>query len=112
MKVTQEVVTVLADPSAGEVNLVLPGLRITLSADEAAQLVGALAGGLDRLHRAVTAEALAAPRSAAAAAAPPVEGATPSPLAAEADAIQHRTRALIQATIREKGLSLREEERL
>jgi hypothetical protein len=112
MKVTQEVVTVLADPSVGEVNLVLPGLRITLSAEEATQLVSALASGLDRLARAVTAEALAAPRAAPTTAAPPSDAASPSPLAAEADAIQHRTRALIQATIREKGLSLREEERL
>jgi hypothetical protein len=113
MKVTQEVVTVWADPLVGEVNFVLSGFRITLSADEATHLANALAEGVDRLHRAAAAAAASMPVPVSPAADPATDGAaTASLTSAETEAIQYRTRALIQASIREKGLSLREEERV
>jgi|SRR5690348_4724798 hypothetical protein len=116
MKVTQEVVTVWADPLAGEVNFVLSGFRITLSAEEATHLANALAEGVDRLRQApmpTVASAVPAMPAPNPPADPAADGPTGhSPTAAETEAIQHRTRALIQASIREKGLSLREEERV
>ena len=117
MKVTQEVVTVWADPLVGEVNFVLSGFRITLSADEATHLANALAEGVDRLQRVPRPAATPAPVPASPPADPPSELATDGAAAAslasaETEAIQYRTRALIQASIREKGLALREEERV
>ena len=93
MKVTQELVTVLADPAAGEVNVVLAGYRLALSAEEAAALAEGLAAGLGRLRQAQA----------------PAEPWQVQRAPGEAEAMQSRTRALIQATMREKGLTLREE---
>ncbi len=95
MRVTQEAVTVLANPVAGEINIILGGLRITLSADESALLAGGLVNGLEQLRAMAKAEA----------AMPETWGVG---RADEAEAMQQRTRALIQATIRDKGLSLRD----
>ncbi len=100
MQVTQEIVTVLADPLLGEVNIVLAGHRIALSVDEAAQLAKGLVSSLERLR------GQAVPDPAASSEPWQVERA-PS----DAEAMQQRSRALIQATMREKGLSLREEDR-
>jgi len=98
MQVTQEVVTVLADPLLGEVQIVLAGYRILLSAEEATLLAKGLAASLERLHL-----------HAAPAASPEPWQVDRAP--ADAEAMQQRSRALIQATMREKGLSLREDER-
>jgi hypothetical protein len=96
MKVTQELVTVLADPLAGEISIVLAGVRIALSSDEAAELAHALATGLERL--------LAAPPDGAALEAWKVGRSDASGRPAEPDYMQDRTRALIQARMREKGV--------
>lgn len=103
MRVTQEVVTVLADPQAGEINIVLAGLRIVLSTEEGAQLAQGLASGLERLAAggASSAEAWSVRRA-------PADEAADRSLA-ETEAIQHRARALIRATMRAQGLSLGEE---
>ena len=118
-RVAREVVSILPDPVAGEVNIVVSGYRISLTADEAAVLARGLLNCLGNLRwgerRAMEGtghskpslpEAL--PRIAASdeAAAHSESAAPPA-----ADAGQQRTRALIQASIREKGLSLREERR-
>ncbi len=106
MKVTQELVTVWAEPETDEINIVLAGMRIALNSEETALLVSGLAKALERSR----------PPSAREGGDPlPVivrkdEGVTPAP--GESDAMQLRTRALIQASIRDKGLSLREEPRL
>jgi hypothetical protein len=94
MQVTQELVTVLADPVAGELNIVLGGYRLALSAEEAASLAEGLAAGLERLRQAAV---------------QPSEPWQVQRAPGEAEAMQSRTRALIQATMREKGLTLREE---
>ena len=106
MHVAQELVSVLADPSTGEVHVVLAGWRISLNADEAALVTQGLLAGLDRLKAAARAEPAApgAPWAVGRAGDPPSA-------AADSEAMQVRTRALIQASIREKGLSLREEPR-
>jgi hypothetical protein len=112
MKVTQELVTVWAEPDANEVNVVLAGLRLTLTAEETALLASGLARGLERL-RAMQ------PREAGETGARAGDGSgvivrrddAAAPPQGEADAMQLRTRALIQASIRDKGLSLREEPR-
>jgi hypothetical protein len=99
MQVTQELVTVLADPLLGEIHIVLAGHRITLSADDASLLARGLASSLERLRGPT---------------APEPHGAEPWQVErapSDAEAMQQRSRALIQATMREKGLSLREEER-
>jgi len=103
MKVTQELVTVWAEPDTNEINVVLAGLRLTLTADETALLATSLARGLERLRTPPPREAGESGVTVRKdeAAAPP----------GEADAMQLRTRALIQASIRDKGLSLREENR-
>jgi hypothetical protein len=99
MKITQELVSVLADPAAGEVHIVLGGYRITLTSQETSHLAGALAGGLEQLR--------GAPKRAPST--PPDDPIEVSRVA-DADAMQQRTRALIQHSIRDKGLSLREEQ--
>ena len=103
MRVTQEVVTVLADPQAGEINIVLAGLRIVLSTEESAQLAQGLAASLERL-----AGSAAQPGEAWSVRRAPGDDTADRALA-EAEAIQHRARALIRATMRAKGLSLGEE---
>ena len=112
MKVTQELVTVWAEPDADEVNVVLAGLRLTLTPEETAQLASGLARSLERVRAAHARDAAeTAPKPAEA---PTVivrkDDAAAAPQG-EADAMQLRTRALIQASIRDKGLSLREETR-
>jgi hypothetical protein len=106
MRVTQEVVTVLADPQAGEINIVLAGMRIVLSTEESSQLAQGLAASLERL--AGSAVQPAAPAEAWSVRRAPTDETADSSLA-EAEAIQHRARALIRATMRAKGLSLGEE---
>lgn len=97
MKVTREIVTVLSDPAAGEVNVVLSGFRITLTADEAFLLANGLARCLAQRREPATAETSGPAESEDA--------------AVESEPAQQRTRALIQASIRDKGLSLRDEQR-
>jgi hypothetical protein len=101
VRVTQEVVTILADPQAGEINIVLAGFRIALSIEEGAALAQGLAPALERL---VGASPAAEPWSVRRTASPET-AADP----ADAEAIQARARALIRATMRAKGLSLGEE---
>jgi len=115
-RVAREIVSVLSDPVAGEVNVVVSGYRISLTADEAALLARGLLNCLGQLRwgekraagPSITSPAEAPPRASAA-----YEGAKPaaSPAADESDAAQQRHRTLIQASIKDKGLSLREERR-
>jgi hypothetical protein len=113
MRVTREIVTILADPVAGEVNVVFPGFRVTLTAEETAQLASGLTGGLEQLRAADKPEATSASESATPPSAGRDDSVRPfvSPTAAETELVQQRVRALIQASIRDKGLSLREEQR-
>ena len=102
-RVAREVVSVLPDPVAGEVNVVVSGYRISLTADEAALLARGLLNSLGQLRW-----------GEKRAAGPPLSNlsvAGPPEAAAEPDAAQQRHRRLIQASIRDKGLSLREERR-
>lgn len=110
MKLTPEIVTVFPDPQTGEVHIVLSGFRITLTADESSLLLDGLIGSLERLR--------AAPKSDASGelawrvarhVTSPAEPPTPPAQDALADTAQQRLRASVQATIRDKGLSLREE---
>jgi hypothetical protein len=110
MKVTQELVTVWAEPDANEVNVVLAGLRLTLTADETAILVNGLARSLERM-RASHATGDSAPKAGDAPGVVVRKDEASAPPQGETDAMQLRTRALIQASIRDKGLSLREEPR-
>jgi hypothetical protein len=120
-RVAREIVSVLSDPVAGEVNVVVSGYRISLTTDEAALLARGLLNCLGQLRwgeKRAAGQAIASPSVAGAAEAPPrasaaYEGAKPaaSPPADESDAAQQRHRTLIQASIRDKGLSLREERR-
>ena len=114
MKITQEALTVLPDVARGEVNIILAGVHITLTAEESLVLAAGLANSLDQLQGLERREAAAAetwdvgrstpvepdPRSSASG----KEAATPSEMLV-------RTRALIQASMRDKGLSLRETQR-
>src|SRR5690348_18349774 len=99
-RVAREVVSVLPDPVAGEVNVVVSGYRISLTADEAALLARGLLNSLGQLR-------WGEKRAAGAIAAPPItrtnetpraayEGAKPTvpPAAAEPDAAQQRHRTL------------------
>ncbi|HZT51641.1 MAG TPA: hypothetical protein VFA22_06905 [Stellaceae bacterium] len=107
MKVTQELVTVWADPDAEEVNVVVGGVRLTLTPEESALLAGGLARSLERLRSPHGKDAAEAVRAAD----PVLVRKDEPPPSAETDSMQLRTRALIQASIRDKGLSLREETR-
>ncbi len=116
MKVTQEIVTVWAEPDTETVNILLAGLHITLDADETVLLASALAKSLERLRAQPareTGDSALLERIATKPAEPPAvivrkdEAANP----ADVEAMQLRTRALVQASIRDKGLSLREEPR-
>ncbi len=114
MKVTQETVTVLPNAALGEVNIILAGFRITLTADESLALASALASSLEQLQGMQKQEAAAEKwdvgRSTPAA--PDLRsGSAGKDAAAESEAMTQRTRTLIQASMREKGLSLREEQR-
>jgi hypothetical protein len=102
---------------AGEVNIVLSGYRISLTADETALLARGLLNCLSQLRwgesrgaagQSTTTLPEAPPRPSA-----KDDSARPavSALAVEPDSAQQRNRALIQASIRDKGLSLREERR-
>jgi len=123
MRIYQEIVTVWADPAAGEVNIVLAGLRIALSSDETAALADGLVTGLGQLRgarrseagEAVESEGKGRPAARAAEARPTLadksdagrQFVSPAP---EAEAKQLRTRALIQASIRDKGLTVQEDQ--
>jgi hypothetical protein len=108
MKVTQELVTVWAEPDSNEINVVLAGLRLTLTAEETTILASGLARSLERLR---TPSGDSAPRTGDAAGVVVRKDDLAAGSQGEADAMQLRTRALIQASIRDKGLSLREEPR-
>jgi hypothetical protein len=118
-RVAREVVSVLPDPVAGEVNVVVSGYRISLTADEAALLARGLLNSLGQLRwgeKRAGGQAIAGPplsRSDEASPRAAYEGAKPGvpPAPPEADAAQQRHRTLIQASIKDKGLSLREERR-
>ena len=115
MEITREVVTVFANPTTNQVHIILSGYRLVLTTEEAQSLGRALT----RLERTSgeAAESTGEPPLANALAtitehpaanlSGPRHLVRPSP--AEAEAVQQRARALIQGTIREKGLSLREE---
>lgn len=118
-RVAREVVTVLPDPVAGEVNIVLSGYRISLTAEETALLARGLLNCLGQLRwsekRALETAghpATSLPEAPARASAKD-DGArhAAAPVAVESDPAQQRARALIQASIKDKGLSLREERR-
>ena len=116
-RVAREVVSVLPDPVAGEVNIVVSGYRISLTADEAALLARGVLNCLGQLRwgeKRSAGQAIAGPPTTRPDEAPRAayEGVKPAvPPAAEPDAVQQRHRTLIQASIRDKGLSLREERR-
>jgi hypothetical protein len=102
--------TVLPNAALGEVNIILPGLHITLTLDESTQLASGLASSLEQLQATPPREGAAAGSwdvgRSKPAAADPRSGAAST----DTDTTL-RTRALIQASIRDKGLSLREEQR-
>lgn len=120
-RVAREVVSVLPDPVAGEVNIVLSGYRISLTVDETALLARGLLNCLSRLRwgeKRAAGQSTATPSTISSPEAPPRafakdDTAKPAvlPVAVDSDAAQQRNRALIQASIRDKGLSLREERR-
>jgi hypothetical protein len=115
MKVTQETVTVLPNAALGEVNIILAGLRITLTADESSLLARGLASSLEQLQGMQKQEAAAAETWGVGRSTPDApdlrSGSAGKDAAAESEAMQQRTRALIQASMRDKKLSLREEQR-
>jgi hypothetical protein len=117
MEITREVVTVFANPAANQVHIVLSGYRLVLTTEEA-QSLGRALSRLEQRPAADGAEATAGEPTLATALAtitdhPAANSSGPRhlvrPSPAEAEAVQQRARALIQGTIREKGLSLREE---
>jgi hypothetical protein len=119
-RVAREIVSVLPDPVAGEVNIVVSGYRISLTADEAASLARGVLNCLGQLRwgeKRAAGIAMASPPAAGSPEAPRAAAAdggprpAASPAAVEPDAVQQRHRTLIQASIRDKGLSLREERR-
>ena len=111
MKITPEVVTVLADPIAGEINLILAGLRITLSLEESTALVGGLARSVDQLRLTARPDPRSSDAAHASAGKEDAAGHIVAPVSSDAESMQLRTRALIQASIRDKGLNLREDTR-
>ena len=104
MKVIQESLTVLANVASGEVNIILGGFRVTLTAGEALLLANGLANCLEQLQgmekQGTAAEGWSVGRSG--------EQRTGGGKDAEAEAVQQRARALIQASMRDKGFSLLE----
>lgn len=108
MKVIQESLTVLANVASGEVNIILGGFRVTLAAVEALQLANGLANCLEQLQ-AVEKHGGAAEGWSVGRSAEQRSGAAAKD--AEAEAVQQRARALIQASMRDKGFSLLEQPR-
>ena len=112
MKVARETVTVLTDPAMGELSLIFSGWRLTVTADEADMLARGLASGLEKLRSTqrpkggTPAEPAAAARNAAGR---DEAQHIVAPLASDPEAIQQRARALIQASIRDKGPAPRDE---
>ncbi|HUH86360.1 MAG TPA: hypothetical protein VLX85_17260 [Stellaceae bacterium] len=104
MKVIQESLTVLANVASAEVNIILGGFRVTLTAAESLQLANGLANCLEQLQGmekpGAPAEAWSVGRSG--------EQRPVAAKDAEAEAVQQRARALIQASMRDKGFSLLE----
>jgi hypothetical protein len=114
MKITQEALTVLPNVARGEVNIVLGGIRITLTAEESLLLAAGLANSLDQLQgieprEAAVAETWEVGRSTPAD--PDLRSSPSGKEAATPSEMLVRTRALIQASMRDKGLSLRETQR-
>ena len=105
MKVIQESLTVLANVASGEVNIILGGFRVTLTAAEALLLANGLANSLEQLQgvekHGAASEAWSVGRSGE-------QRAGGGGKDAEAEAVQQRARALIQASMRDKGFSLLE----
>jgi hypothetical protein len=105
MKVIQESLTVLANAASGEVNIILGGFRVTLTAAEALLLANGLANCLEQLQgmekQGTAAEGWSVGRSGE-------QRAGAAAKDAEAEAVQQRARALIQASMRDKGFSLLE----
>lgn len=114
MNITREAVTVLPNAGRGEVDIILAGLRITLTADKSLLLAAGLANSLEQLQGIEQGEAAASDiwevDRAAPVAPDPRAGSSGKEAATEAEVLL-RTRALIQASMRDKGLSLREAER-
>jgi hypothetical protein len=113
MKVTRAILTVFADPAALEVSIVMPGLRVTLTAAEATLLTNTLRNGLERLNPQAPAAAAATEtrnsglvddqpdpndRDAAANPGPAIVGAS--------EQVREKTRALIRTRIKHKKLLL------
>jgi len=122
MRISQEIVTVWADPAAGEVNIVLAGLRIALTVEETESLADGLVTGLGQLRgarrsdagEAIDTEGRGRPAPRAAEPRPTLAdkgevGQSFVSSAPEAEAKQLRTRTLIHANIRDKGLTVRED---
>ena len=109
MRLKHEAVTVFPNAPRGEINIVLAGLRITLTIDESLLLAAGLADSLEQLQGTDQRE-VAAAETWDVGRTPPVERELSSSSGKEAatDSVLMRTRALIQASMREKGLSLRE----
>jgi hypothetical protein len=111
MKITQEAVTVLPNVARGEVNIVLGGIHITLTAEESLLLAAGLANSLDQLQGVEPREAAAAETwevGRSTQADPDLRSSSSDKEAASQSEVLVRTRALIQASMRDKGLSLRE----
>ncbi len=111
MKITQEALTVLPNVARGEVNIILGGVHITLTAEESLLLAAGLANSLDQLQGmeqrdAAGAETWDVARSTPAD--PEPRASSSGKEAASPPEMLVRTRALIQASMRDRGLSLRE----
>ena len=109
MRIIPEVVSVFADPLASEVNVVISGFRISLTADESTLLLDGLIASLERLRAAQ--KATTTPDGWRIERHPDGSVSTPGPTVHEpaSEFQQQQNRASVQAAIRTKGLSLREE---
>jgi hypothetical protein len=125
MKIDRDIVGVVADPVAGEVNVVVPGLRFALTISETSDLALGLQRSLEQLCDAPQPDSgtpdgtntLSRPTGGIPDGQPSSVGPDDADVrsawvvAPESEAAQKRTRALIHANIKNKGLSLREEHR-
>jgi hypothetical protein len=110
MRIIPEVVSVFADPLASEVNVVISGFRISLTADESTLLLDGLIASLERL-RATQKATNSTPEGWRIERHADGSVSAPGPTAHEpaSEFQQQQNRASVQAAIRTKGLSLREE---
>jgi hypothetical protein len=116
MRVTREILTVLADPATLEVSIVMPGLRVTLTTAEATLLTNTLSYGLERLDPQAPAAAAATEASNTGFLAPMLLDDEPDPndrddvpnpepaIAGASEQAREKTRALIRTRIKDKGL--------